>query len=148
MFSINDLDVAKSCETPFEFEVKDEETGKGTGIFLSVIGSHAQAITDFTTQWANERRVADAMAEKRDPRGKKPNVHKVEDDIEFSTELIAMRVVAWRGIKEPYSHEGAVKLCKINPPIKEQILGVSDNLKNYPIAFSKDSASTSDKAPG
>lgn len=144
MFSIDDLDIAKACETPYEFEVTDDVTGKGTGLFLSVIGAYAQAVTDFTAKKLNERRRADAMAEKRDPRGKNPNVHLVEEDIEFSTELVALRVVGWRGMKEPYSHENAVRLCTINPSIKEQILAVSENLKKYPTNFAKLSPPTSD----
>jgi len=149
MFSLDDLDIAKACETPYEFEVTDDETGKGTGFFLSVIGAHAPAVTEFTTKRLNERRHADAMAEKRDPRGKNPKVHMVEEDIQFSTELVALRVVAWRGeIKEPYSHENAVRLCTINPSIKEQILAVSEDLKKYPTRFSTNSVSTSDIQPG
>jgi len=146
MLSLNDLDVTKACEVQFEFEVKDED-GKGTGIFLTVIGGHAQAISDFTKKRLNEYRVAEAMAEKRDPRGKTPRVVSIEDDMEFSTELVAMRVTGWRGISEPYSHENAVKLCTINPPIKEQILAVSDDLKNFPTPFSTNAVSTSGTAP-
>ncbi|MDO8313081.1 MAG: hypothetical protein Q7T25_14195, partial [Sideroxyarcus sp.] len=66
MYSINDLDVAKACEAPFEFEVKDDETGKGTGIFVSVVGGHAQVVKDFIAKKLNERRTAEAMAAKRD----------------------------------------------------------------------------------
>ena len=143
MFSLDDLDVAKACEIEHEFEVTDDATGKGTGIFLTVIGGHAQVIADYSKKFLNERRVADAMHEKRDPRGKKPNVHLVDEDIEFSTELVAMRITKWRGIIEPYSHENAVKLCTINPPIKEQVLAVSEDLKNFPTPFTTKPVSTS-----
>ena len=61
MYSLDDLDVTKRCEIPFEFEVIDDVTGKGTGIFLTIIGSHAQVIADFTAKELNERRVAEAM---------------------------------------------------------------------------------------
>lgn len=148
MFSINDLDVGKACETPFEFEVKDDETGEGTAIFISVIGSHAQVIADFIAKKVNERRTAAAMAEKRDPRGKQMHVVPVEDDIENNIEQIALRVVAWRGISDTYSHEAAVKLCTVNPTIKDQILTMSENLRNFPTAFVKPSVSTSDNQPG
>ena len=150
MRSLNDLDVSKACEIPHEFEVVDEVTGEGTGFFLSVIGGHAQKILDFSKDEMNARRVAEAMAEKRDPRGKNPKakVVPIEQDIEFSTELVAMRVVGWRGIEEKYSHENAVRLCTINPPIKEQILAKSEDLKNFPTPFPKSSASTSGTTPG
>jgi hypothetical protein len=147
MLSLKDLDVAQACEVPFEFEVKDEVTGKGTGLFLTVVGSHAERILDFTKKALNERRVAEAMAAKRDPRGRNAKPVPVEEDIEFSTEIVALRVVGWRGIEEPYSHENAIKLCTINPPIKEQILAVSEDLKNFPTPFSTSSGSTSGTPP-
>lgn len=148
MFSLNDLDVTKACEVEYEFEVKDEITGKGTGFFLTVIGGHAQRILDYTKKSLNERRVAEAMAAKRDPRGKSINVVPVEEDIDFSTQLVAMRVTKWRGeISDEFTPENALKLCTINPPIKEQILRASEDLKNFPTPFSKSSASTSGTAP-
>ena len=144
MYSIDDLDETKSCEIAYEFEVKSS-AGKGTGLFLSIIGDHAKRITDFTAERMNERRVAEAMQAKRDPRGKNPLVHKVEEDVEFSNELIALRIVGWRGtLKEAYSHEAAVKLCTVNSDIKEQILEKSGDMKNFPTPFSTNSASTSD----
>lgn len=135
MYSINDLDLRKSCEQGFEFEVADDATGKGTGIFLTVIGSHAQSILDFTKKELDSRRVAEAIAEKRDPRGKNPQakVIPIGNDFEFSTAVIALRVTGWRGISEPCSHENVVRLCTINPLIKEQILKVSDDLSNFPL---------------
>lgn len=139
-FSLDDLDQARVCDTPFEFEVTDDATGKGIGIFLSVIGGQAKRITDLTTKTLNERRIAEAMAQKTDPRNKRPHEHVVpiEDDLEFTTELVAIRVVGWRGrIKEPYSHANAVKLCKTNQPIRDQILEKSENLKNFPIGAPK-----------
>lgn len=147
MLSLDDLDVSKASEAPFEFEVVDENE-KGTGLFLSVIGGHAERVLDFSKKELNARRVAEAMQEKKDPRGKNPKVVSVEKDMEFSTELVAMRIVGWRGIKEPYSHENAVRLCTINPPIKEQVLAVSEDLKNFPLPFSKKPASTSGTQPG
>jgi hypothetical protein len=147
MLSLNDLDVTKACDVEHEFEVVDDNTGKGTGFFITVIGGHAQRVLDYTKKALNERRVAEVMAQKRDPRGKNPKPIPVEEDIEFSTELVALRITNWRGISDQFSHENAVKLCTINPPIKEQILAVSEDLKNFPTPFSKSSDSTSGTAP-
>lgn len=133
-FSLDDLDQSKACETPYEFEVVDENNGKGIGIFISVIGGQAKVIDDFTSKMINQRRVAEAMAQKTDPRGKRPHVVPIEEDFDFSMEVIALRVVGWRGrIKEPYSPKNALRLCKQNQPIREQILAASNDLKNFPI---------------
>lgn len=149
MYSLDDLDQAKACEVPYKYEVKDEVTAKGTGLFLLIIGAHAQKVVDFSKKELDSRRVAEAMADKRDPRGKNPEakVIPIDRDINFSTELVAIRIVGWEGMEEPYSHENAIKLCTINPPIKEQVLGVSEDLKKYPTRFTKPSSSTSDTAP-
>lgn len=148
MYSLKDLDVTKACEQQYEFEVTDDATGKGVGIFLSIIGGHAERITEFTKRSLNDRRLAEAMHTKTDPRNKRPVVIPIEDDIEFSTELVALRIVGWRGIQEPYSHENAVTLCRTNPTIKEQILKESENLENFTRTFSGSSRSTSDTQPG
>lgn len=148
MYSLEDLDQSKACEVPYRFEVTDEATGKGTGIFLSVIGGQAQKIQDYAMKVANERRVEEAMAAKRDPRGKKPQIVKAEADVEVSTELVALRIVGWEGIKEPYSHDLAVKLCSSNLQIKQQAYEASEDLKNFRTPFTKNSASTSAIQPG
>lgn len=147
MYSLKDLDVGKACETPFKMEVTDEQ-GKGVGIFLFVIGAHAPAVQEFTKTSLNERRREDALAEKRDPRGKQVHVRPVEEDFEFGTRHIAVRIVGWEGIEEPYSPAQAVKLCTINPEIKEQVLAVSENLKNFPTRYTAASNDTSDNSPG
>ena len=127
-FSLSDLDVTKQCADGFEFEVTDDATGKGTGVFLTVIGAHAPVVLEFLRKALNARRVFDEMNEKR---GKKAASRSIEDDIEFSTEQIAIRVTGWRGISDEFSHAGAMRLCTINPPIREQILRESESLANF-----------------
>jgi hypothetical protein len=126
--SLNDLDITKQCEGGFEFEVTDDNDGKGTGVFLTVIGAHAPAVLEFTRKALNKRRIFDEMQEKR---GKKSQSRSIEDDIEFSTELVAVRVTGWRGISDEFSPAGAIRLCTINPPIREQILKASEDLANF-----------------
>lgn len=148
MFSLKDLDVTKLADVPYEFEVIDEITGKGTGVFLSVIGDHSQSILERIQRHENDQRIADAMQAKTDPRGKLVHVVKFEDDVRYSTELVALRVKAWRGITEPYSPEAAIELCSINPPIKEQILACSRDVKKFSTPFMTKPVSTSDTPPG
>lgn len=127
-FSLDQLDLTKQCETSFEFEVTDESTGKGTGVYLSVIGAHAPAVQNFTKQALNERRRFEQMQQNR---GKKSTFRPIEEDIEFGTELAAIRIVGWRGISNAFTPEGAIKLCTTNPPIKEQVLKASEDLANF-----------------
>lgn len=148
MFKLDQLDQAKACEIPYEFEVTDDATNEGLGIFLSVIGGHAAAISDLTTKRLQRRRVNEAMAEKADPRGKRLHVVPVEEDIDFGYELVAVRIVGWRGIEEPWSPENALRLCKLNSSIREQAFAKSEDMKNFPISGRTNSSSTSASTPG
>lgn len=134
MFSLKQLDQPKACERPHEFEVKDD-LDKPTGFLLSVIGSQAAVITQLVEDRAQQQRVDEAMAKKADPRGKRVHVPPVKDDAQFYDELIAIRVVGWRGeIEEPYSPENAMLLVKNNPwSIREQILAKSEDMKLFPM---------------
>lgn len=134
MYSLDQLDQPKACETPFEFEVKNE-TDEGTGLFLSVIGGVAPVITEFVEKHMQGRRVQQALAEKADPRGKRIHVVPFTEDVEFTTQLIAMRIVGWRGIiQDPCTPENTLKLCKNNPwSVRDQILLNSDKMENFPI---------------
>lgn len=127
-FSLDQLDLAKQCEESYEFEVIDDASGKGTGIYLSVLGAHAATVQNFIKKELNARRRFEDMQEKR---GKKAAARTVEEDFAFGTELAAIRVTGWRGISEPFTPEGAIKLCTINPPIKEQILKASEDIANF-----------------
>jgi len=128
ILSLADLDITKKCEEGYEFEVTDDSTGKGTGLFLTVIGAHAPVLTNYVQKSLNQRRAQEAMNEKR---GNKARVRPIEDDIEFGTELSAKRVIAWRGISDECTHENDMTLCRTNPLIKEQILKASEDLANF-----------------
>lgn len=134
MFSLNDLDITKQCEGGFEFEVTDDNTGKGTGVYLTVVGAHAESVQKFTSKKLNERRIFDDMNERR---GKKAQVRRIEDDVEFGIELAAIRIIGWRGISDEFSPENAIKLCTVNPTIREQILKASEDLANFTKASAK-----------
>jgi hypothetical protein len=134
MFSLNDLDITKQCEGGFEFEVTDDTTGKGTGVYLTVVGAHAESVQKFTSKKLNERRVFDDMNERR---GKKAQVRRIEDDVEFGIELAAIRITGWRGISDEFTPANAIKLCTVNPTIREQILKASEDLANFTKASAK-----------
>ena len=134
LFSLADLDVTKQSEAGFEFEVLDDSTGKGVGIHLTVIGAHAPAVQKFTSKRLNERRVFDDL---QTARGKKAQIRKIEDDVEFGIELAAIRIVGWRGISDDFSPANAIQLCTINPTMREQILKASEDLSNFTKASSK-----------
>jgi hypothetical protein len=126
--SLSALNVEKACDTPFTLSIIDEQSGKATGIEIDIIGAHSKVIADLVAKAVNGKRTAAAMAAKK---GKDTPADKVEDDIAFSYELAAKRIVGWRGIEEPFTPELAFELVKTNPQIREQIMQSSENMANF-----------------
>lgn len=124
--SINDLDIISKCDEGFEFEFLDQN-GKGTGVFFTVIGAHSPKVQDWVNRQLNIRRRQEAMDAKRG----KSEVRPIEDDIDFGMELMSMRIIAWKGIDDPCTPENALRLCKVNPLVVEQVKEASENLANF-----------------
>lgn len=125
--SIDDLNIVKRCEDGYEFEYLDAQ-GKDTGIFFTVLGAHAEKVQKWAFKQLNNQRTQAAVQAKR---GKAEVVRIVEDDVEFAHELMAIRIIGWRGITQPYSPELALTLCEKNPLIVEQVREASENLANF-----------------
>lgn len=128
MLSLDDFDLTKKCETPFEFQVVDQ-LGKNTGFFITVLGDHAPAVKSKIYSALNARRVQDAMNAKL---GDKAPVRTVEQDIDDGYDLTACRVVSWRGVKEECTPENVIRYCEKNHLINAQILKASGELANFP----------------
>lgn len=129
--SLASLNIEKQCDTPYSLAIIDEATGKETGIVLQVIGSHSPKISKLVAKAVNAKRTASALAAKKG--GKDAPVEKVEDDIEFSYELTANKIVGWSGIEEEYTPELAYTLVSTNPVIREQVSQASDDMRNYTV---------------
>lgn len=126
-FSLADLNLQKKCEDAVEFE-PTTSTGKGLGIFLTVLGAHAPAVQRWVNKSLNERRRAEALQVRR---GKNGDIRPIEEDIDFGIEVVAIRITGWRGITEEFSPENALKLCQINPEICAQVRETSEDLANF-----------------
>jgi hypothetical protein len=125
--SIDSFDIISPCNLPGEFEYVDPRTGKGTGVVLSVVGAHSDAVKTWVRKSINAARVRNAAA----TASGREVVRTFEEDEADSIESAAVRVVDWKGITEPFSRENAVRLCTINPDIKREIIAFSDNLANF-----------------
>lgn len=125
-FSLSDLDLTSASENAFEFEYLRTD-GSDTGVFITVLGSQAPKVQDWVRKSLNRRRSQEAMAAKR---GKEIE-RTVEDDEQFGIDAAAIRIVGWRGIAEPYSHESALILMSNNLEIREQVFEASNNLGNF-----------------
>lgn len=119
MISLDDLNAVKACESAHEFEVVLGK--KPSGVFLSVLGDESEIVAAETAAlMAGERARANTLGDKYEP-----------DNAKLGKQMAALRIVGWRGIKEPYSPEGAQKLCLTNTAIADQVIQHSKNLGNF-----------------
>ena len=125
--SLADLNIKTKCADGFTFPFLDDE-GKNTGVEFTVLGAHAPSVQKWVNAELNARRKQDAMQAKR---GKDVDVRDIEDDIEFGVEYMAIRIIGWSGITEPYSPENALRLCETNPLVVEQVKIASETLANF-----------------
>ena len=130
--SLADLNARDHGSEAFEFEYTDDR-GRGTGVFLSVLGGQSAKVTAEINRLVNERRKAEQVAAARN-RGARPDSAEftpVEDDIAFGQRLSAVRLVGWRGITDPYTPENALLLCQTNADISAQVLEESNKTANF-----------------
>jgi hypothetical protein len=120
MISLDDLDAVKASDVPYEFEFKFGN-GKPSGIFISVLGEESETVTIETAALlAAERSRAASLGDAY-----------VQDNVKLGKHLAAIRIVGWKGIKEEYSKENALKLCMGNTGIADAVITNSKNLANF-----------------
>lgn len=130
--SLDDLDLLAAADRPFEFEYITAR-GEKSGIFLQVLGANSAAVTKLSADMENQRRHKDALDKVMQGRRRQDTVEfrPIEDDVTDVQKLQAVRIVGWRGIKEPYTAELALKLCQRNPHLAAQAVEVSNDLGNF-----------------
>lgn len=124
--SLSDLNLKTKCADGYTFDFLDE-SGNETGVKLTVLGAHAPSVQAWVNKQLNARRKQEAMQAKRG----KDDVRSIEDDIEFGVEFMAIRIIGWEGITEPWSPENARLLCETNPAVVEQVKEASEKLANF-----------------
>lgn len=130
LLSIDDLDAEAAAEKGFEFEFINAD-GSASGIFFTVLGGEAAAVRAATNDLMDERRRRDAVLEAQTRAGKPKPITKSADDVLFGKKLAAIRLVGWRGLKEPYSPDLALKLCVKNSEVSAQVMAASENQANF-----------------
>ncbi|KVN92536.1 hypothetical protein WK57_30330 [Burkholderia ubonensis] len=127
--SIADLDLSAASNDGHEFEVISPKTGKGLGVFITVLGDQSEKVVAFTRKRQNEKRREAAIAIRRGRPS--DDIDTVEDDESFVVEACIVRVTGWRGLAEEFSEANARLLFTTNREIRRQVLEESANLANF-----------------
>jgi len=132
--SLTSLDLDKVCENHFEFEYLDPN-GKGTGVYLSVIGGHSQKVRQYSINEINRLREQESIkariARKRNKNAVTDDYTPIEDDIEYAIKDAAIRLVGWRGIDDEFNATNADILCRTNQLARQQIMEASSEIGNF-----------------
>lgn len=134
--SFSDLLVGKKSEAvECEYVLPD---GQQTGIYFSILPDQCAQAREATNALINRRRQAEAAREADALLTRSQPVTPIEEDIQFSQNLAAIRLVGWRGIADvEYTPERALELCRENPDVASFILARSRKLASFTPASPK-----------
>jgi hypothetical protein len=124
---ITSFDAVAESEAGVDIELKHADGVTGTGIVVTVIGKHADAVVAFTRNVLN-RMLRDEQLAKR--RGKDVEVD-IEKLKEQGREDAAIRVIGWKNVKQEFSKELLKSALVRNPHWIDQIVEASNDLGNF-----------------
>jgi hypothetical protein len=125
---ITSFDAVKASDGGYEFELKDTDGMSGTGIYLTVIGRHSDAVVGWFSKTINANVRETQMAARK---GKTVDPKSVEDNVTQNIELSCIRVVGWRNVAQEFTKDLLAKVLRRNPHWVDQITEQSDSLGNF-----------------
>jgi len=126
---LESFDAVVESEGGYEFELKQTDGITGTGVFVTVLGKHADVVVKWTTNLINAWNREQALAKRK---GKDVEPKSLDELREQNIEGCAIRVTGLRGIKQEFSADLLKRALKRNPHWVEQIVNESDDLGNFP----------------
>lgn len=125
---LDQFDAVRESESGYEFELKQTDGLTGTGIFLSILGAHADVVKKWTGKIVNKSIRDQQIAQRKG----KPVDPKSLDDIDAQNiEGAALRVTGWHNVKQEFSQELLKTHLGRNPHWVDQIIEESNNLGNF-----------------
>jgi|DEB19_MinimDraft_2_1074335.scaffolds.fasta_scaffold07447_2 hypothetical protein len=125
---IMSFDAVSESEAGYEFELKSKDEITGTGVFVTVLGKHADSVNKWVTKIVNTQIRENQIAARK---GKQVDPKSLEEIKEQNIEGAVLRVTGWRNVSQPFSKELLTTVLKRNPHFIDQIIQESDNLGNF-----------------
>jgi hypothetical protein len=128
LVDINAFDIVSRSAEGHEFELKDADGVTGTGVHLTVIGRYSDDVAKWNNAIMTKMSREAQMAARR---GKAPDPKSLEDLRAQNIEGAAIRVIGWRGVKQPFDRELLKAALRRNPHWIDQIVEESDQIANF-----------------
>lgn len=125
---ITKFDAVAESEGGFDLKIKDTDGITDTGIVLTIIGKHADAVMAWSKKHLNAYIRDNEMAKRR---GKEPEIKSIEELREQNLEGTCVRVTGWKNVKQEFSQELLKSALLRNPNWVEQIIEASDDAGNF-----------------
>lgn len=125
--SLADLNLEKASGQGFDMELLRPD-GTGMGVFIKVLGEHAEKVQIFLRRAVNDQRQRAFISAKRKG-GFEPTP--VEDDISFNVESAMVRTIGWIGIDEAFTPDNARLLFQTNEEARNQVIAASRDIGNF-----------------
>lgn len=125
--SLSNLNEVEACSHAEEMTFKDSE-GELTNIKLMVLGTHAQVVQDGIYRQIDQ---SNRQEFKQKKAGRVVEPALTEEHMSKSIASIALRIVGWSGISEPWTPKLALQFCTQNPSGRAQVQEFSEDLGNF-----------------
>ncbi len=125
---IESFDAVNDSQQGHEFELKQVDGYTGTGVHITVLGKHADAIVKWNSKLLHTMNREAQMAQRK---GKAPEPKSLEELHEQNIDGAIVRAVGWRNVKQPFTADALRKALRRNPHWIDQIVRESEDVANF-----------------
>lgn len=122
------FDAVAESEAGYEFELKAKDDMTGTGVFLTILGRHADPVNKWVTKLVNAQIREQSIAQRKGKTVEPKSLDEIKDQ---NIEGAVLRVTNWRNVAQPFTKELLTTVLAKNPHFVDQIIAESDNLGNF-----------------
>lgn len=124
---ITAFDAVKDSEAGHDFELKQPDGITGTGVIVTIVGKHADAVVAYHRNILNKM-MRDEQQARRRGKANEVDIQKLNDQ---SREDAALRVIGWKNVQQEFSRDLLKTVFIRNPHWVDQIIEESNDLGNF-----------------
>lgn len=128
LVDIDAFNAVAESEQGFDLSIKSADGVTDTGVILTVIGKHADAVAAFHRTLLNKLLRDEALAKRKGNNAELPDLDKLKEQ---SRQDCLVRVIGWKNVKQEFSKDALHRALTRNPHWIDQITEASDDLGNF-----------------